>query len=76
MKSMTHEQARQFADRWQLVRAQEADELRRCPIEVKLRQLATLMASRDLIPPDPRREQLVAATRRRWSQLRQAIGSE
>ena len=76
MKSMTPEQAQQFAERWRQVRGQETDELRRVPIEVKLRQLATLMASRDLLPPDPRREQLVAATRKRWSQLRQALGSE
>jgi hypothetical protein len=45
-----------YLARWQLVRQAEIAELRRTPMDIKLRQLAALMASRGLFHADPKRE--------------------
>jgi len=71
---MTPEQARSYFERWDLVREIEAAELRRTPMETKLRQLAALMESRRVFGPEPDREQQVEAVRERWARLRQALG--
>jgi len=44
MAAITPEEALAYLRRWELVREAEARELRRTPMETKLRQLAALMA--------------------------------
>jgi hypothetical protein len=73
MSKITSEDARQFLDRWALVNAHEIEELRRTPMETKLRQLASLMAARHLFA-DPQRDKEASEVQRRWAQLRQALG--
>jgi hypothetical protein len=46
--ALTAEQARAYLERWELVRAVEAAELQRTPMQTKLLQLAALMHSRGL----------------------------
>jgi hypothetical protein len=74
MSTITPADAREYCDRWSLVNTQEIEELRRMPMEAKLLQLASLMASRALMPADPRREQQVEEVRRRWARLRDLLG--
>ena len=49
------------------------NELRRTSLDVKLRQLSALMASRGLFGVDPDRENGVQLVRDRWACLRQAL---
>lgn len=72
MSEITPEEARAYFKRFELLREQEAQQLARTPIETKLRQLASLMASRHLFP-DPDREAGVQAVRERWARLRRAM---
>jgi hypothetical protein len=74
MAAITPEEARAYFARWQLLRDVETAELQRTPIETKLRQLAALMASRDLLGPESDREAQVREVRERWARLRQALG--
>ena len=74
MTSITRAQAQAYLKRWAEVEAFEAEELRRTPMEVKLRQLSALMASRSLFPADPTREKGVKQVRRHWAKLRKALG--
>ncbi len=74
MAAMTPEEAQNYIQRWKLVREIEAAELRRTPIETKLRQLAALMASHSLFGPEPDRERQIAEVRDRWARLRQVLG--
>lgn len=71
---MTPEQAKAYFRRWDLVRKMEAAELRRTSMEAKLRQLAALMASRNLFGSDPHREADVQSVRDRWARLRRFLG--
>ena len=71
---ITPEQAKSYLDRWKLVSEAEVEELRRTPMETKLRQLAALMASRRLFAPEPDREEGVRLVRERWARLRQKLG--
>jgi len=73
MVAITPEQAREYLDRWRLVREAELEELRSTSMEMKLRQLSVLMASHDLFPPDPAREGLAAEVRDRWARIREAL---
>lgn len=73
MSKIDPEAAQQFLDRWALVNAHELEELRRTPMETKLRQLASLMASRDLFA-DPDRDKEASEVQQRWAQLRRALG--
>lgn len=50
----------------------EIDELRRAPIELKLRQIWSLMTSADLLEDDVEREASVTQIRERWKRIRQA----
>ena len=74
MTSMTPAQARAYFKRWEAVEEFEIDELRRMPMEMKLRQLSALMASRHLFPLDPAREKGVRQVRRHWAKLRKVLG--
>jgi hypothetical protein len=71
---VTPDEARAYLKRWVLVQEREAAELRRTSIDIKLRQLSALMASRDLFGKEPDREPNVHAVRERWARLRRALG--
>ena len=75
MTAITPEEARDYLDRWALVQAVELEELRRTPMDTKLRQLASLMASREQFTEDLTRENDVQVVRRRWAQLKQVLGA-
>jgi len=74
MAAITPAEARAYLRRWELVKEIELIELRRTSMDVKLRQLSALMASRGLFGPDPEREKGVLLVRERWACLRQALG--
>ncbi|HEY3655110.1 MAG TPA: hypothetical protein VGL34_08970 [Steroidobacteraceae bacterium] len=75
MTAITPEEARDYLDRWALVQAVELEELRRTPMDTKLRQLASLMASREQFTEDLTRKNDVQEVRRRWAQLKQVLGA-
>lgn len=51
----------------------EVEELRRTPIEVKLRQIWSLMTSADLLEKSAEEEAGVTEVRERWRRIRQAF---
>ena len=63
-----------YIERWAMVRDFKAAELLRTSMEMKLKQLGSLMASRLVFGPEPDREKEVAVVRERWNRLRQALG--
>jgi len=73
MAAITPTEARAYFKRWELVKEIELVELRRTSMDVKLRQLSALMASRGLFGVDPERENGVQLVRDRWAYLRQAL---
>jgi hypothetical protein len=73
MRKMTPEEARDYLQRWELLRDVEAAELRRTSLETKLQQLAALMAARDLFGPEPDRETQLLDVRELWARLRRAV---
>jgi hypothetical protein len=73
MNSITPEQAREYLQRWKLVRQAESEELRKVSMETKLQQLAVLMASRGLFGSDRERDSRVGEIRDRWARIRQAL---
>jgi hypothetical protein len=74
MAGITPDEAQAYLARWRLFRDFEAAELQRTPMETKLRQLAALMASRDLFGPEPDRDTQVRDIRERWVRLRRTLG--
>ena len=74
MAAITPAEAQAYFRRWELVREIELIELRRTSMEVKLRQLSALMASRGIFGVDPQRQSDVQLVRDRWARLRQASG--
>jgi hypothetical protein len=74
MAEITPDDARACLERWELVRKAQLEELRRTPMQTKLRQLAALMASRHLFGAEQDREEGVRLVRERWARLRQALG--
>lgn len=73
MTAITSRQARSYLDRWKLVHEAEVQELRNASLDIKARQLAVLMASRDLFKADVEREMEVDAIRERWALIRGAV---
>jgi hypothetical protein len=73
MTPITPEQAREYVERWKLVRKAAVEELRTTSMETKLQQLAVLMASRGLFPNARDRERQVVVIRDRWAQIRKAL---
>lgn len=71
---MSNEDAQAYLARWRLVREAELAELRRTPMDIKLRQLAALMASRGLFNADPDSDLQAQQVRERWVRLRQVLG--
>ena len=74
MGRISTDDAEAYLARWRLVQEAEATLLRRTPMETKLRQLAALMAARDLFASDPDRQLQAEEVRTRWGRLRQALG--
>jgi hypothetical protein len=73
MAAITPEQAREYLNRWKLVRRKELDELRATSMETKLRQLSVLIASRGLFRDDPERESQADQLRDRRARIRKAL---
>lgn len=73
MAAITSKDAHNYLNRWNLVREVEARELRGASMEIKARQLAVLMASRDLFNPDQARDQEIIDVRERWAKIRRAL---
>lgn len=73
MAAITPEQAREYLNRWKLVRQTEIDQLRSTSMETKLRQLAVLMASRGLFNSNPGRERQAEELSDRWARIRKAL---
>jgi hypothetical protein len=73
MAAINPTEAQAYFKRWELVEEIELVELRRTSMDVKLRQLSALMASRGLFGVDPDRENGVQLVRDRWACLRQAL---
>jgi hypothetical protein len=72
---MTKEEARQFKARWKLVNDFTAEEARRTPPEVKLRQAALLYEFGQALGwPDDSEE--VAEVRERWRRLREHYSTD
>jgi hypothetical protein len=73
MAAITPAETQAYIKRWELVKEIELVELRRTSMDVKLRQLSALMASRDFFGVDSEREKGVLLVRDRWASLRQAL---
>ncbi len=73
MTTITSEQAQAFLARWKLVQQARIQELQEISLETKVRQLSTLMASRELFRPDPDRELGVEDVRKRWARIHRAL---
>jgi|GEM_PF-1029774 len=73
MAEITPTEARAYFKRWELVKEIEVLELRRTSMDVKLRQVSALMASRALFGVDAERETGVQLVRHRWACLREAL---
>ncbi len=69
---MTPEQARAFKRRYELAAEREREELRRTPIDVKFRQLCSLMASVETMGWCEQLAEGDEEVRRRWQRLRKA----
>jgi hypothetical protein len=73
MSKITPEEARAYLARWPQLRDVEARELQRTPMETKFRQLAALVAARDILGPEPDRDAQARDVRDRWARLRRAL---
>jgi hypothetical protein len=71
---ITKAEAQAFLNRWSMVRDAERDELRKTSMDIKAKQLMSLMESRELFGADAAREQEVAEVRARWARLRRVLG--
>ena len=74
MVPITPAEALAYSRRWEMVKEVELIELRRTSMDVKLRQLSALMASRGIFGVEPQRQNGVQLVRDRWARLRQASG--
>lgn len=73
MVTLTAKDARNYLRRWSLVHEAETNELRAASMETKARQLAVLMASRDLFSADQTRDHELIDVRQRWARIRRAL---
>ncbi len=71
-RPLTKAEARAFRQRWQLVNAQEADELRHISLEVRWRQFNTLLAWAHEFGWTAALAEGEADVRQRWARLRKA----
>lgn len=73
VSGVTPKAVREYLAGLQQADAFEVEELRRTPVEVKLRQIWSLMTSADLLEKSAEREAGVTEVRERWRRLRQAF---
>jgi hypothetical protein len=71
---MSKKEGKAFLRRWRLVNAREIKELRETPLDIKLCQLAALMASAKQMGWTDALREGEAEVRARWQQLRKANG--
>lgn len=72
--AMTPKEVRDYLAGLAQAGAFEIQELRKAPMELKLRQLWSLMTSADLFESAAEREAGVSEVRERWSRLHRALG--
>jgi hypothetical protein len=72
MNRVNPKSVRDYLSGLELAGTFEVEELRRAPIELKLRQIWSLMTSADLLADDASREAGVNEVRERWRHIRQA----
>lgn len=72
MTPITPKRAQAYFDRWRTVGDRELAESRKSSMDVRLRQLSTLVDSRRLFGEDPDRKRGVAEVRERWAGIRRA----
>ncbi len=68
---ITKAEMQAFMERWEMVNSREIAELRSTPVEVKLRQLAALMASVDKMGWREKLQEETADVRQKWVRLRE-----
>lgn len=73
VKSIDAKSVRDYLAGLQLAGEFEVEELRHTPVELKLRQIWSLMTSADLLEHAADREAGVAEVRERWRRIRQAF---
>jgi hypothetical protein len=71
---MTREEAQAWQKRWELVNKAEREELRRTPMEQKLRQLAAMMAAARELGWTEKMAEEEGEVRERWMRLRRVLG--
>ena len=75
MSDIPPEAARDYVARWALANDAEVEELRRTTMDTKVRQLASLMASRAELTEEPARSAEAQQVEQRWSLLKQVLGA-
>lgn len=73
MPSVTPAEARDYLAALKLANDYEIEELRQAPVELKLRQLWSLMSSAHLRGDELERDAEVRLVRERWARLYQAL---
>lgn len=71
---MTKDEARQFTERWRLVNEFVAEEIRRTPPEVKLRQLSVLYEAGRTLGWTEKLKTGEEEVRERWRELKEKLG--
>jgi len=70
---ISNSDALNYLRRWLLASAAEIAELRTTPMEIKLRQLASMMASHSLFDDAAMREKEDLELRARWARIRRKL---
>ena len=73
MNGVSPKSVREYLSGLELAGVFEVEELRRTPIELKLRQIWSLMTSADLLEGEAERNAGIAEVRERWRRIRQAF---
>lgn len=73
MNGVDPKSVRDYLAGLELAGAFEVAELRQAPMELKLRQIWSLMTSADLLGDDAERNAGIAEVRERWGRIRQAL---
>ena len=72
-RQMTKAEARAWMDRWKIVNDFEREELRRTPIETKVRQLAAMMAMALRLDWHTSTDAELRLIRERWVRLKKVM---
>jgi hypothetical protein len=71
--AITKQEARDYLERWKILRARETCDRDATSMDERARQLSVLMASRFLFERDTNRERLVDEVRLRWTRIHRAL---